>query len=157
MLAGVDFEEFDRLSEPLRERYEADMASGEMPWLERRIASVSELASVEALLGVVLPVQYKAFMTRYGCAEFGFVELLPVAGQWPDVPDSVARTNSEEFPDGSFVAVAPVGTGDYWGFPVVDGRCLDEVWWRYHDDPDDKLEASDFLEFVARHGLRLDL
>jgi hypothetical protein len=52
------------------------------------------------------------------------------------------------------VAVAPVGTGDYWGFPVVDGRCLDEVWFHFHDAGDAELDASDFLEFVARRGLR---
>jgi antitoxin YobK len=154
MLARVNFEEFDRLAEPMRERSEASMASDGFPWIEGRIASVSELASVEALLGVVLPAQYKEFMTRYGGGGFGNVELLPVTGEWPDVHESVARTNSEWFSDGSFVAVAPVGTGDYWGFPVVDGRCPDEVWFHFHDDPNDELVASDFLEFVARQGLR---
>jgi hypothetical protein len=37
---------------------------------------------------------------------------------------------------------------------VVDGRCLDEVWFHFHDLGDDEQVASDFLEFVAQYGLR---
>jgi antitoxin YobK len=37
--------------------------------------------------------------------------------------------SSAEFPDGSVVALAPVGTGDFWGFPVKDGQCRGEVWF----------------------------
>jgi hypothetical protein len=151
----VDFEEFDTLSEPMRRREEAMMASNGFSAFDGHTASASELASIEALLGVVLPAQYKTFMIRYGGGGFGFVELLlPVLGQPSDGREGVASVNREWFADRSFVAVAPVGTGDYWGFPVVDGRCLDEVWFHFHDGGDDELVASDFLEFVASRGLR---
>jgi hypothetical protein len=121
--------------------------------IEGRTASVNELASIEELLGAVLPMQYKTFMIRYGGGPFGFVGLLPLTGQPSDGAENVVSVNRELFPDGSFVAVAAVGTGDYWGFPVVNGRCLDEVWFHFHDAGDDELEACDFLEFVARQGL----
>ena len=130
------------------------MASYGLQLIEGRTASVDELASIEELLGVVLPMRYKTFMIRYGGGQFGFVDLLPLTGQPPDGAENVVSVSHESFPDGSFIAVAPVGTGDYWGFPVVDGRCLDEVWFHFHDAGDDKREASDFLEFVARRGLR---
>ncbi|MFI7335827.1 hypothetical protein [Micromonospora aurantiaca (nom. illeg.)] len=48
--------------------------------------------------------------------------------------------------------MAPVGTGDYWCFPVLDGRCSNEVWFHYHGADDSTLEAPDFLDFAARRG-----
>ncbi|BCJ47818.1 hypothetical protein GCM10010168_21770 [Actinoplanes ianthinogenes] len=68
--------------------------------------------------------------------------------------DDLRTINDREFPDRSFVAVAPVGTGDHWGFPVVDGRCSEQVWFHFHDADDDELVAQDFLEFVASHALK---
>jgi hypothetical protein len=50
--------------------------------------------------------------------------------------------------------VAEVGTGDYWGFTVIDGRCHEQVWFHSHDHNDHEPVASDFLEFVAEHGLK---
>jgi hypothetical protein len=82
---------------------------------------------VERQLGALLPDQYKTFMMRYGGGMFGFVELFPI-GHRPDAAEDLVSVNRDEFPDGSFLAVAPVGTGDHWGFPVDAGRCADEVW-----------------------------
>ncbi|WP_239159338.1 SMI1/KNR4 family protein [Winogradskya humida] len=66
-----------------------------------------------------------------------------------------APSNDQEFPDRSFVAVAAVGTGDHWGFPVEEGRCLEQVWFHFHDaGDDDEIVAADFLEFLAAHALR---
>lgn len=47
-----------------------------------------------------------------------------------------------------------MGTGDFWVFPVVDGRCLDAVWFSYHDAGDPEPVAADFMQFAARLGLR---
>ncbi|TDB78738.1 SMI1/KNR4 family protein [Micromonospora sp. KC721] len=68
--------------------------------------------------------------------------------------DDVTSVNDREFPDREFIAIAPAGTGDHWGFPVTDGRCQDEVWFHFHDAGNPELETADFLEFIARHGLR---
>src|SRR6266540_630166 len=67
--------------------------------------------------------------------------------------DDVVSVSKREDPAGSFVAVAPVGTGDYWGFPVINGRCSDQVWFRFHDAGAPELAANDFLTFVANRGL----
>lgn len=53
----------------------------------------------------------------------------------------------------SFIAVALVGTGDHWGFPVTGGRCHEQVRFRYHDAGDDEPVAHDVLDFVASRGL----
>ncbi|MEV4759934.1 SMI1/KNR4 family protein [Micromonospora sp. NPDC049559] len=150
----MDFAEFDRLVEPLRERSARMVAAHDFPLIEARTATDDEIASAERALGVVLPARYKAFMVRYGGGQFGFVDLLTVPGRGADGVDDIVSVSRGEFPDGSFLAVAPVGTGDYWGFPVTDGRCHDEVWFRFHDAGEPTKEAADFLEFVARRGVR---
>jgi antitoxin YobK len=92
-------------------------------------------------------------MMRFGGGLFGYVELFPI-GATPGNYDDLGAVNDHEFPDRGFLAVAPVGTGDFWGFPVIDGSCLDAVWCRYHDVDDDDLVAADFLDFVAESGLK---
>ncbi|MEU4623344.1 SMI1/KNR4 family protein [Actinoplanes sp. NPDC023801] len=112
-----------------------------------------EAASVDRELAVVLPDKYKAFMMRYGGGVFGFVELLPLIPV-PSTSDDLRTVNVREFADRRFVAVAPVGTGDHWGFPVTDGRCSEQVWFHFHDAGGHEPVAADFLDFMAEYGLR---
>jgi hypothetical protein len=67
--------------------------------------------------------------------------------------EDVVSVSQREDPTGSFVAVAPVGTGDYWGFPVINVRCSDQVRFHFHDAGQPELAANDFLTFVANRGL----
>lgn len=152
----MDFDEFDRLAEELRARSAAlaDLDLDGFESVEARIASADELGEAEQALGVVLPAQYKSFMMRYGGGQFGFLDLLPVrAGRSRKDVDDIVSVSQHEFPDRSFVAVAPVGTGDYWCFAVVEGRCPDQVWFHFHDAGDPEPAADDFLDFVVRHGI----
>jgi hypothetical protein len=149
--AAVDFIEFDRLVEPLRARSAAMQAAYGFALIDAHTTSPQELLEAERRLGATLPPQYKTFMMRYGGGQFGSVDLLPVtpiAGH-----EDVVSVSHREDPAGSFVAVAPAGTGDYWGFPVINGRCSDQVWFRFHDAGDPELAANDFLTFVANRGL----
>jgi hypothetical protein len=54
----------------------------------------------------------------------------------------------------AFVAVAPVGTGDWWGFRVQDGVCAEAVDFWFHDDDVFEPAGSDFLEFLVQQGLK---
>jgi hypothetical protein len=149
----MDLAEFDALTEPLRRKSAEVQSTYGFNLIEGRIASADEIANFELDLAVVLPDKYKAFMMRFGGGMFGYVELLPIVAM-PGTYDDLSTINDSEFPDRSFLAVAPVGTGDYWGFPVIAGRCLDAVWYRYHDIDEDELVAADFLDFIAEHGLK---
>jgi hypothetical protein len=147
----VELAEFEVLVEPLRRKSAAHQAEYGFALIEGHTVTAQEIANIERQMAVVLPDKYKAFMMRYGGGAFGFVDLfplLPVSGC-----DDLHTLNDHEFPDRNFVAVAPVGTGDHWGFPVTDDRCHDQVWFRLHDAGDDELVAADFLEFVASRGL----
>jgi len=147
----VDFAEFDRLIEPLRARSAAMQASHGFTLIDACTVSAQELLDAEQRLGATLPPQYKTFMMHYSGGQFGSVDLLPITTS-PGREDVVSVSERED-PAGSFVAVAPVGTGDYWGFPVIDGRCSDQVWFHLHDAGDPEPAANDFLTFVANRGL----
>ncbi|MEU7823753.1 SMI1/KNR4 family protein [Catellatospora sp. NPDC049133] len=150
----MEFEQFDRLVEPLRARA-ATFDRDRFKLIEGRTATPEEITEAERALGATLPAQYKVFMERYGGGMFGFVDLLPVrVGRSSKESQDIVTVSRAEFPDGSAVALAPVGTGDFWGFPVEHGRCRGEVWFYYHDDDEPSPVAEDFLGFVARHGIQ---
>jgi hypothetical protein len=146
----MDLAEFTALAEPLYRK----AATVDFALVEGRTTGTGELDEAERRLGVVLPEKYRTFMTRHGGGVFGFVELFPVTGDAEDLPPDLVSVNRAEFPDGSFVAVAPVGTGDHWGFVVRQGRCSDEVWFHFYDDGVREVVAGDFLAFVAEQGIR---
>lgn len=147
----MELAEFEVLAEPLRRKPAVYQVEYGFALIEGHTVSAEEIANVEREMAVVLPYKYKAFMMRYGGGAFGFVDLFPLlpASEW----DDLRTLNDQEFPDRSFVAVAPVGTGDHWGFPVTDGHCHEQVWFRCHDAGEDELVAHDFLDFVASCGL----
>lgn len=153
-MSVMDIAQFDALAEPLREQSAASLARYGFPLMEGRTATDDEVSQVETRLEVALPENYKAFMVRYGGGMFGSVELFPIVSRESAHEEDLLSVNDREFPDRTFVAVAPVGTGDHWGFPVTNRRCHDEVWFHFHDAGEPELDSADFLEFVVRHGLR---
>ncbi|MFF5233246.1 SMI1/KNR4 family protein [Dactylosporangium sp. NPDC000521] len=150
----MDLTEFDALAEPLLRESAESVARWGFALIEGRTSTPEEIARAEDRMGVTFPDKYKAFMTRHGGGQFGFVELLPLVD--PDRPgeNDVWTENNTWFPDRDFVAVAEVGTGDYWGFPVADGRCREQIWFHFHDGYERELVAADFLEFIAEYALK---
>ncbi|WP_370013479.1 SMI1/KNR4 family protein [Nocardiopsis sp. Huas11] len=67
--------------------------------------------------------------------------------------DLITINQSSFIPEG-FLAVAPVGTGDWWGFPVREGVCTDTMVFLDHGDGMTEELGLDFLEFLVREGLR---
>lgn len=144
------FAEFDLLLEQALRRYAAQERDGDVAVFDHWRATEADLARVERRLGVRLPEQYRQFLLRYGAGRFLFVELLP-ADEGRRWVETLLAANE---PGSGFVAVAPVGTGDYWGFAVRDGVCEDAVSFRYQEDGAFEPAAADFLEFAATEGLR---
>lgn len=102
------------------------------------------------------PRKYREFMKRYGGGHFLFIDLLPVISKNARLED-VPTVNDDASWRGSFVAVAPVGTGDWWGFSVVDGECKDGVDFIYHEDGQIEEGSCDFLEFLSEQALRVGI
>jgi hypothetical protein len=147
----VQFAEFDVLLEQALRRYAAEERDGDVAVFDHWRATEADLTRVERWLGVRLPGQYRRFLLRYGAGRFLFVELLPAdeGRRWVETLLGANEAGS------GFVAVAPVGTGDYWGFVVHDGVCEDAVSFRYQEDGAVEPAARDFLEFAALEGLRV--
>ncbi|GAA2248102.1 SMI1/KNR4 family protein [Streptomyces indiaensis] len=124
-------------------------------WLdlfEGWVATDEDIALANRTLRTQLPDDYVWFMQNHGGGAFGFVEILPVVAPEPGI-DDLLRTNQEGYTPSDFIAIAPVGTGDWWGFTTEAGRCSRSVHFAYHDAPDIEPQHPDFLEFLARTAL----
>lgn len=121
---------------------------------EGRAASEEDVLAAEDALHVQLPDDYKEFMKRHGGGMSLFLDLLPISGSDGQEED-LLKVNLRDFAGVDFVAVAPVGTGDWWGFSVIDGRCAEQVYFWDHEDGRVQFEADSFLGFLAREGLRV--
>jgi hypothetical protein len=151
----MEFEEFETGLAEYRRGQRLEFLPEEFDPFESLAATDADLAVAEAELGVHLPEKYKEFMKRHGGGVFGFVELLPVKS--PDQgKEDLLEVNASNLVPEEFIAIAPVGTGDWWGFSVVEGRCQDEVGFLDHEDGHVEPAAADTLEFLTRVGLRLE-
>ncbi|MGW4088083.1 SMI1/KNR4 family protein [Streptomyces sp. NPDC004822] len=151
----MEFEDFEvRLSAARAERGGRSLPEGFLLF-DSQVASEADLLHVEQTLQIQLPEKYKEFMRRYGAGQFLFLDLLPAISV-DEHEDDLLTVNEAGIPDRRFIAVAPVGTGDWWGFSVVDGVCRGRVDFIDHEDGSISFAFSDFLEFLAHKGLRVD-
>ncbi|SOB85317.1 SMI1/KNR4 family protein [Streptomyces sp. 1331.2] len=149
----MEFEEFEAKLVAARAKRAGLNSPEGFDVFEFRTASEDDLMVAEEALGARLPGEYKEFMKRYGGGMFLFLDLLPIASS-DDQEDDLLKVNLREFLDADFIAVAPVGTGDWWGFSVIDGRCADQINFWDHEDGRVQFEAASFLDFLAHEGLR---
>lgn len=150
----MEFEEFETQVASVR----AERAGKQYPpgfqLFDSWTASDDDLVRVEAELQTQLPAKYKEFMRRFGGGQFVFVDLLPAKS--PDGrSEDLLTVNKGDFATPNFVAVAPVGTGDWWGFASANGVCEEQVSFLDHEDGSLQYDAADFLEFASDKGLRI--
>jgi hypothetical protein len=148
----VDFDEFEAVLSGVRASSIITRSSPELQPFGFRRASGDEIALAESALGVSLPLEYRQFMTTYGGGQFLFLDLLLVAAADQRLEDIIGVNRAEAIP--GFIAIAPVGTGDWWGFEVRDSGCDERVSFWYHDDGVVEAKYSGFLEFLVEVGLR---
>ena len=150
----MNFQEFETRLEEVRASRAG--AAGEFALFESVIATSADLERVEAELRVSLPAVYKDFLRRLGGGSFLFLDLLPAVAP-DDSDEDLLTVNTGEWKIPDFIAIAPVGTGDWWGFRVAhENRCSDAVYLWSHDDGELIPESADFLDFVAAKGLSKD-
>ncbi|MBC6460374.1 SMI1/KNR4 family protein [Actinomadura sp. HBU206391] len=152
----MEFQEFEVVLQAARaERLGSDYPE-EFQLFDFWRATDSDLRQAESELGVQLPEKYKEFMRRHGGGVFMFLDLLPVVS--PDGrAEDLVMVNKGEFREAGFVAVSPVGTGDWWGFSLSDGVCGDTVDFLDHEDGGITPSFADFLDFLTQKGLRVDI
>jgi hypothetical protein len=150
----VEFEEFEALLRGVRAAQAGRALPEGFQLFDSWRASDADIERAESELEVRFPEKYKIFMRRYGGGVFQFVELLPVVSSDGRSEDLI-EVNRNQFRALDFIAVSPVGTGDWWWFSVSEGVCGDAVDFWEHEGGRITSFASDFLEFVARQGLRM--
>jgi hypothetical protein len=152
----MEFEELEAQVESFR----AERAGRQYPpgfqLFDSMSATDAEIAAAEVALGTHLPSKYKRFMQAFGGGVFSFVELLPVRSS-DGRDEDLLSVNLGAFAVPNFVAVAPVGTGDWWGFVSENGACREQVAFLDHEDGAVQVKFGDFYEFVLAKGLRLSL
>ncbi|MEV6634903.1 SMI1/KNR4 family protein [Actinoplanes sp. NPDC051470] len=149
----MEFAEFQGLVDALLAEHASKGFPPEIRILDEVRADDADIEAVETQLGARLPEKYKQVLTTYGGGMFGFVDLLPVRSP-KDGESDVLTENTGEFAVAGFVQVAPVGSGDMWGFAVHDGVCAEAVSMWFHDTGEIQFESGDFLEFMATRGVR---
>jgi hypothetical protein len=148
----VQFDEFGEIFREMQSKWLEEAHPEEFFPFARWRASDSDLQRVERELMVQLPSVYKNFMRQYGGGQFLCLDLLPVISA-DDNNEDVLTVNLYQSSRTNFIAVAPVGTGDWWGFSHDDGICRERVDFLDHEDNRVSEFAPDFLAFIAKEGL----
>lgn len=115
-------------------------------------ASDVDIANAEAALQVAFPQEYRSFVKDFGGGYFAFVNVFSVH---PGSDWNIVQKNRQNAMNG-FIKVSDNGVGDFFGFRIVDGKCLPEIWFSDHEERG-SLKTTDFtnlLQFLARKGLK---
>jgi hypothetical protein len=115
----MNFEQFEEVLQSAVDQQAAQYYPPDFRLFDFHRAAESDIQRAEIELNVVLPKKYKEFMLRYGGGQFLFLDLLPVIS--PDGRSEDLIEVNQHFRELGFVAVSPVGTGDWWGFPGIPG------------------------------------
>lgn len=98
-------------------------------------------------MGVKLPDDFTWFLKTFGGGNFAFASVYS-ADQSSDL--YLIQNQSSRGP-AEFVAVSDDGTGNLLGFPVIDGKCVDEVEILDHESNELRpAQLGGFLDFLAR-------
>jgi antitoxin YobK len=151
----MNFEQFEEVLERSESQQAPRCYPGDTRHFDLWRASELDIQRVERELNVILPGKYKEFMLKYGGGQFLFLDLLPVVS--PDGrAEDLIEVNSGAFQGVGFLAVSPVGTGDWWGFFADSHVCREQVDFRRHEDGYSERAADDFLDFLVKNALRPD-
>jgi hypothetical protein len=122
----MDIDEFDR-------RLSASKAS-KPKWFEMEgepPCSHPEIAALEECLGLVLPGEYKVYLTCYGGGYIGHINVFSahIESDW-----YLPKCNRLVPAELKFVAVTDDQTGGYYGFRVDGDTCSEAIYyWCFED------------------------
>ncbi len=113
----MDFSEFKELTSSLKAKKPIWFSLETDP-----LATDSEIEAAETQLRILLPIEYKSFVSEYGGGYFAFAIVYSVANSdW-----NIVRMN-QKFAIPQFVAISDNGCGDLYGYRVVDNSCVSTV------------------------------
>ncbi len=105
-----------------------------------KVASSEEISQYEETNGIILPDEYKRFVTEFGGGYFGFTTIYLLRNQ-----NSVSS---------NYLAISDNGCGDYYVLKVIDGTAHKEIFFFEHEE---KIVSEplfeDIYEFLIVKGL----
>lgn len=143
----MDFEDFKKLVEKTKKDHPIwfRLESDELP-------SDVAVSNAEKRLGVELPVDYKNFIFEYGGGYFAFSNVYSLDGRsdW-----SLVDINSkyDDMRNG-YVLISENGTGDFYGFKVIDGVCESKVYFYDHEVSTwQETPYDNLFDYLEKHAL----
>lgn len=133
-----------------------DAKSKHPRWFELEsdpVASEATLAASELALGTKLPEEYKAFVKSFGGGYFalGVVFSAGVPSKWNIVTKNLSNRKLCK----GFVVFSENGSGDLYGFKVVNGECSPEIWIYDHESGAWQLTSfANLFDFLSAKSLR---
>lgn len=115
--------------------------------------SVSDILHAEACLGVKLPDDYKVFIRENGGGYFGFsnVYSLEDGSDW-NIVDLNGRYADIR---GDYLIFSENGSGDFYGFKVVNDTCEPYVYFYDHEITSWQEKAYDSIfDYLDHHAFR---
>lgn len=114
------------------------------------IPQMEEIFEFQKQYQVELPEKYIQFLLNYGGGYFGYANIYSL-----DKNSYFCLCNQNEKNLGPFLYVADNECGDYYAFPVENGKCKDAVVLLEHDNHEIcTTEFSDILEYLVKIGLK---
>ena len=114
-------------------------------------ATDEEVLSVERLLGIALPQEYKHFAKKFGAGYFGQVNItsLKADSEWYRA-DSLVQLLEH----GNLYVLSDDETGGFYGFVLKADGCGSEVVYVHPDDGNDvEPVAQSFFDYIVGNGL----
>lgn len=120
--------------------------------LERdAVVDDSVVSVVEQKYGIIFPECYKNFVRNFGGGCFGYIIVYSL--------DSFGLYNILEHVSKDMICkmemlpVIDLETGDYIGFDIIGGKCLDRLVYWEHDSEEKKIINAGFYEILINMGL----
>lgn len=115
-----------------------------------RIPSMEEVLAFQERYQVQLPERYIQFLLHYGGGYFGYANIYSL-----DSESCFYLGNFNEPGAEPLLYIADNECGDYYAFPIRQGRCQDEVVLYDHDQREiQQTEYSDILDYLVKTGLK---
>lgn len=114
------------------------------------IPQMEDIVAFQKQHHLQLPKKYIQFLSNYGGGYFGYANIYSF-----DKNSYFYLCNHNENKPASFLYVADNECGDYYAFPVENGKCQDRVVLLNHENSQVcSTEFSDILEYLVKVGLK---
>ncbi|MDR0901998.1 MAG: SMI1/KNR4 family protein, partial [Opitutaceae bacterium] len=102
--------------------------------------AAERIDALEKSRGVVLPQAYREFLQRHGAGDFAFGHVYsPLEeSEWSLWKEFAFMPEKR----GQIIPFSDNGCGDYYCFPVVDGRCGKKIVWADHEQRYEVIDAE---------------